>query len=119
MTNLKLANGDKLCRVIEEITELEWRKFEPRPVDIVLKSGELYHEDHSKFPPFTSFRFKTENPEFIAQLKSAVEEYKGQVAWHMFGHQRLTLAGTNWVVRPVFVDQLMDEMIEAKFQRVE
>ncbi|WP_162897839.1 hypothetical protein [Ralstonia solanacearum] len=96
--------------MIEQIAELEWRRFQARMVDIVLGSGEIHHEDHSKFPPFTSVRFKNESPEFIAKLKSAVESYKGEIEWHMFGHQRLTLPGTNWIIRPIFVDQLIDKV---------
>jgi len=110
MINLQLVNGDELCRVIEQVTELEWRRFQAREVVVVLKTGEVYQEDHSKLPPFTSVRFKNENPEFIAKLKLAIATYKGDVEWHMFGHQRLTLPGTNWIIRPTFVDQLISKM---------
>lgn len=104
--NLNLAHGDELCCVIEEFVELEWRKYEPRVVDIRLGSGEVYHEDHSGFPPFTSVRFKNESPKLVAKLKFAIYDYKGRTGWAISGHQRLALPGTNWVIRPAFVDQL-------------
>jgi hypothetical protein len=37
----------------------------------------------------------------------------------MFGHQRLTLSGTNWVIRPIFVDRLAAKMVDAERQNVE
>ncbi|KFX79147.1 hypothetical protein KR99_25970 [Ralstonia solanacearum] len=36
---LVFGNGDELCRVIEQIAELEWRKFQARMVEITLKTG--------------------------------------------------------------------------------
>jgi hypothetical protein len=110
MMNLQLANGDELCRVIEQVSELEWRRFQAREVKVMLKTGEVYQEDHSKFPPFTSIRFKNENLEFIAKLRFAIETYKGDLEWHMFGHQRLTLPGINWIIRPLFIEKLISQM---------
>lgn len=109
MTNIKLADGDELCRVIEQVAELEWRKFQARLVEIVLKTGEIHREDNSRIPPFTSFRFKDEDPALVEKLRSAVANYKGTVTWHMFGHQRLTLPGTNWIIRPTFVEEVISE----------
>ncbi|MNL42485.1 hypothetical protein D3C87_1649440 [compost metagenome] len=109
MTNLKLANGDELCCAIELVAEIEWRRFQARTVEVVLKTGEIHREDHSKYPPFTSVRFKNENPELVAKLESAVANYRGVVAWKMVGYERLTLPGTNWVIQPAFVDQVISE----------
>lgn len=115
---LVFGNGDELCRVIEQIAELEWRKFQARMVEITLKTGGVHHEDYSSFPPFTSVRFKGENLALIDKLKLAVESYKGAVQWHMFCHRRLTLPGMNWVVHPVFVDKLALEAKNKGYQDV-
>nr|CCA88478.1 hypothetical protein RALSY_30219 [Ralstonia syzygii R24] len=47
-----------------------------------------------------------------------METYKGEVQWHMFSHRRLTLPGTNWVIRPAFVDKLAAEAENEGFQDV-
>ena len=107
--NLQLANGDELCCVIERVADLEWRRFQARVVVIALKTGEIYREDNSKFPPFTSIRFKSENPELITKLKSAIASYNGEVEWQIFSHERLTLSGVNWIIRPTFVGQIISE----------
>ena len=110
MTTSLLANGDELLYVIEEVAELEWRKFQARQVRVVLKSGEVYREDNSLLPPFTSFRFKTESAEQIALIESAVIEYAGRVAWQMSYHLRISLPGRNWLIRPTFVNQIANEV---------
>ncbi|MFP3558078.1 hypothetical protein SB861_46560 [Paraburkholderia sp. SIMBA_049] len=109
MTTSLLANGDELLRVIERAAELEWRKFQARKVEIVLKSGAIYREDNSQLPPFTSFRFKTESAEQIALIESAVIGYVGSIAWQMSGHSRISLPGRNWLIRPAFVNQMAIE----------
>ncbi|WP_157640582.1 hypothetical protein [Burkholderia ubonensis] len=114
--SIMLAKGDELCCVIEQFAELEWRKFESRTVDVLLGSGEVYHEDHSRFPPFTAVRFKNENQEFVVKLNSAIFNYEGMVRWSINGHRRIALPGTNWVIRPVFVDQLAGEIDDSGYQ---
>lgn len=106
--NKPLANGDELCKVIEEFSELEWRRFQTREVKVRLKNGGTYQQDNSKFPPFTSVRFKRENVDFVKKLKKAVEEYEGDVVWKMFSHQRISEPNFNWVIRPAIVDQVID-----------
>jgi hypothetical protein len=112
MTNTNLAHGDELCRVIERIADVEWRKFQARTINVVLKNGITLHQDNSKIPPFTSIRFSVDNPELVARLKLAVDSYEGVIAWQMVGHQRISLPGTNWVTRPVFVEKTRAEIAE-------
>lgn len=97
-----LAKGDELCRVLEEFVDLEWRRFQGQQVNIKLGDGSFYREDNSRYPPVTSFRLKKENKEFIEKLKGAIDGYKGLLVWKIYAHQRLTLAGTNWVIHPAF-----------------
>ncbi|WP_143266380.1 hypothetical protein [Paraburkholderia caledonica] len=109
MTTSLLANGDELLHVIEMIAELEWRKFQAREVEVVLKSGEIYREDNSRIPPFTSFRFKNESAEQVSAIDSAVIGYAGSIAWQMSAHSRISLPGRNWLIRPAFVNQMAIE----------
>ncbi|MEF9388691.1 hypothetical protein V4890_24195 [Ralstonia solanacearum species complex bacterium KE056] len=118
MKGQQLANGDELCRAIEQFSELEWRKFQARTVEVTLRTGGVHREDNSLFPPFTSVRFKGENPDLIEKIKLAVEAYKGAVQWHMLAHRRLALPGTNWVIRPDFVDELASEARNRGYQDV-
>lgn len=102
------ANGDELCKVIEEFSELEWRRFQMREIKVKLRNGDIYQQDNSTFPPFTSVRFKKENTEFVEKLKKAVEGYQGNLVWKMFSHQRMSEPNVNWVIRPAIVDQVID-----------
>lgn len=101
-------HGDELCLVIEQFAELEWRKFRSSSSAIVLRTG-TFTADNSKLAPYTSFRFRHEDAELIARLMSAVDTYQGAIAWHMSGHQRLALPGKNWVIRPLFVEQVQEK----------
>ncbi|MBD9380760.1 hypothetical protein IB258_05890 [Achromobacter sp. ACM02] len=103
--NKSLADGDELYKVIEEFSDLEWRKFQTRMVMVRLKGGGVYQRDNSKAPPFTTIRFRVENREFVEELRKAVEGYEGDMVWKMFPHQRLMFPDVNWVIRPAFVDE--------------
>ena len=109
MIESKMADGDELLLVIVEYADLEWRKCRHRTVHIVMKNGEVLHEDHSGLPPFTTVRFRSDNREAVSRLKAAIEGYKGSVRWYMFGQERIALPGTNWVITPKFVDELKTE----------
>lgn len=109
MIESKMAEGDELLLVIAEYVDLEWRKCRHRTVNIVMKNGGVLHEDHSGLPPFTTVRFRSEDRETVSRLKASIEGYNGMVQWHMFGHDRLALPGTNWVISPRFVDELKTE----------
>ncbi|MDS0797391.1 hypothetical protein NUV26_35090 [Burkholderia pseudomultivorans] len=106
----ELANGGELCDVIERISAIEWRKFQSRSVDIDFKRGGGVHEDRSTYPPYASFRFVTENNDLVIKIKSTVEGYKGAVEWVMTPHQRVSLPGRNWVIRPRFVEEVQAEI---------
>ena len=109
MIEEKMARGDELLLVIVEYADLEWKKCRHRTVDIVMRNGKVIREDHSGLPPFTTIRFRSEDPETVSRLQIAVEGYKGLVLWHMFSHERLALPGRNWIIRPTFVDNLKSE----------
>lgn len=109
MIEAKMAEGDELLLVVDEYADLEWKKCRHRTVNVVMKNGTVLREDHSGLPPFTTIRFRSENPEEVSKLKTAVESYRGIVPWHMFFHERLALPGKNWVIRPRFVDELRAE----------
>jgi hypothetical protein len=102
------VRGDELFLVIEEFVELEWRKFQSRAAIIALPDGSTRRE-YAKFFPFTTIRFKEEDAAFIAKVKAAVDGYKGSVVWHMFGHPRIALPGTNWVIEPVFINEVREK----------
>ena len=109
MTDFDLANGDELFLVIAEYVDLEWHKYRNRMVEVVMKNGKVLREDHSTLPPFTTVRFRLEDAAIVSRLRAAVESYRGLVLWHMFEHQRIALPGKNWVIRPMFVDELKVE----------
>ncbi|WP_147306239.1 hypothetical protein [Cupriavidus plantarum] len=101
-----LANGDELLQVIERFCTLEWRKFQPRIVFVKLKRGESIREDHSTSAPFTSFRVTSGEDLLIKRLRSALQAYEGGIKWSIVGHDRHSLPGTNWIIQPVFVDEM-------------
>ena len=101
-----LANGDELLQVIERFCTLEWRKFQPRIVFVKLKRGESIREDHSTSAPFTSSRVTSGEDLLIKRLRSALQAYEGGIKWSIVGHDRHSLPGTNWIIQPVFVDEM-------------
>jgi hypothetical protein len=107
--NQKNVRGDELLIVIEEFVELEWRKFRSKIVKLERKTGEIYREDRSAFPPFTTIRMKEPDDKFTEKLKMAVESYEGAIGCYMFGHQRIALPGVNWVIEPIFVKKVRAE----------
>lgn len=104
-----MAEGDELLLVLAEYADLEWQKCRHRTVHVVMKNGDVIHEDHSGLPPFTTVRFRSEDQEVVSRVMAAVDSYQGIVRWHMFGHERVVLPGTNWVITPKFVDELKVE----------
>ena len=112
-----LPHGDELCLVIEQFAELEWRKFRSSSSAIALRTG-VFTADNSKLAPYTSFRLRHEDAQLIAKLISAIDTYQGAIAWHMSGHKRLTLPGTNWVIRPLFVEQVQAKIEAGQGQDV-
>lgn len=103
MKDRHVGNGHEVADTIEKFVELDWRRSRARIVDVRLKDGGIYREDHSSYFPFTTVRFKHDDPDVIALLQSAVASYDGNVKWDMRGHKRTSLPGVNWVIEPVYV----------------
>lgn len=109
LTTKTSVEGRELLDFIELLGELAWTKFESRRPSFHIKGEAPRSEDRSAYPPFTSFRFKDENPEIIERLKRAVESYKGMVEWVMIEHKRIGLPGTNRVICPKRSWEIRDE----------
>lgn len=89
-----------LLDFIESLGETEWRRCINSQYS-VKEYGVWVIRDQSAHPPRVSFRFKQENPEIIARLRSAVESYKGKVKWILDEHKREGFPGTNWTIGPI------------------
>ena len=99
--------GRELLDFIEQLGELSWFKFESRYPVFKFRGQEPKTEDRSTHPPYTSFRFKVDNPDVIAKLKLAVRTYKGSVEWLMEEHLREMFPGTrNWIISPRLMSEL-------------
>lgn len=102
------AEGDELLEFVKMLGELEWARFQERRAVITL-NGITTIEDRSTHPPYTTFRFKNEDPAVIQRLQEVVASYQGGVQWVMLGHDRSPLPGTNWTIEPLLVESLRDE----------
>lgn len=100
------TEGRELLDFIDTLDEVVWAKFEARRPTFSFKNTAPFSEDRSAKPPYTSFRFKNDNPELLEKLQLAVSEYKGQVEWSMSGHKRESLPGTNWLICPTRLLQI-------------
>jgi hypothetical protein len=106
----ELAKGGELCDVIERISPIEWRKYQSRTLNIDFRKGGGIHEDRTKYPPYTSFRFVVEDQNLVLKLKLVIESYKGRLEWVMNYHDRIALPGRNWVIQPRFVGEVKSEV---------
>lgn len=88
-----------LLNLIESLGSLAWRKYQQRYSQAWI-DNKFQTVDDSKRPPFISFRFEKEDEALIAQIKSALESYKGSVDWVLGKHDRTPLPGTNWIICP-------------------
>ena len=101
--NIPYPEGE-ILNIINALSPLEWQVYQHRYDD---RFGE--HIDYSSYPPFVSFRFKTENAEIIQLLKHTVENFCGQLKWHIFEHKRIhSLPGFNRVIEPYRMFEVMD-----------
>lgn len=89
----------ELLDFLNSLSSLAWRKFQKKRVQL-WRGGKLEVADCSAFPPFFSFRFRTENSELIQKLRLAVSSYEGQVSWILAEHKRIGLPGTNFIICP-------------------
>jgi len=76
---MKSTEGGELLDFIYTLDEVVWAKFEARRPMFSFKNAPSYSEDRSAKPPYTSFRFKNDNPELANKLQLTVSEYKGQI----------------------------------------
>ncbi|KQZ29310.1 hypothetical protein [Duganella sp. Root1480D1] len=100
----------QLLNLIEKLGSLAWRKYQQRFPE-VWKDSKFQPEDRSGYPPFISFRFENEDPELVAQLKKAVDNFDGAVVWIMGGHKRDPLPGTNWIICPKRFWEISDSQL--------
>ena len=84
----------ELISILDEISPLEWFKFQRRYVITDVKRMDQRTKTNN--PPFVVFRFECESFELISQLKKLINEYHGQVEWVLEYHKRINLPGTNW-----------------------
>lgn len=95
------TQGRELLEFIEQLGDVAWAKFESRRPIIATAGRSPMIEDRSARPPYTSFRFQSENAEVIDKLRKGVEGYRGAVEWVMQGHRREEFPGTtNWIIQP-------------------
>lgn len=107
MTN-GMANGNEILEWLDSVLELEWGKCVPRKLDLSIPNMPR-NGDQSNYPPFTSFRLKSDNPEFMKKLMDALESYEGEVEWTLKKHDRTPLKGTNWCIAPKVVIETQQE----------
>lgn len=81
-----------LLDFIESLGTLEWRRYQSRIQDEWV-NDHFEKVDRSKYPPFTSFRFKEENPEVVVLLEEAIKSYKGVVQWSMISKKKNMVQG--------------------------
>ena len=92
----------EILNIVQELGALEWCKCRPRYAEIRIR-GRIERFDQSRSPPSIAFRFENESDEGIAALLSAVETFNGKLHWTMTGRKRREFPGTNWVIRPTRV----------------
>lgn len=96
-----------LLDFVGSLGELEWLHYQSRIQEEWI-DGHFNNVDRSKYPPYTSFRFKKEAPEIIELLVKAVQSYKGKVEWCMTHHPKEYGSGVNHRIFPIFVKNLRD-----------
>ncbi|MFE8645078.1 hypothetical protein ACFX58_08335 [Sphingomonas sp. NCPPB 2930] len=99
-----------LLNLIEDFGDLAWRKYQQRFPEVWI-DNKFQREDRSGYPPFISFRFENEDPDFIGRLKSAIEGFNGAVVWVMGEHKRHALPGINRIVCPKKLLEINDSEI--------
>lgn len=95
----ELAKGTEIVDLLMEISELDWARNSFSRV--VYKSAEReFSEDRSGEPPYTSFRFKSEQPRLLENIRRAINNYRGKVEWVLIPHNRSPSRGVNWTICP-------------------
>lgn len=107
----KLAKGNEIVNLLSSLSQLDWARNSLSQVTYRTAQGEVT-EDRSAEPPFTSFRLKFEQPEFLENLSRAVKSYAGKVEWVLISHDRSPSAGVNWTICPKLTVDLNAEIKE-------
>lgn len=84
----------ELINILDEISPLEWFRFQRRYVITDVKR--MDHLTKTKEPPYIVFRFENESSQLITLLRKLIEEYEGKVKWVLTCHKRINLPGINW-----------------------
>jgi|MedtruStandDraft_1076414.scaffolds.fasta_scaffold00649_5 hypothetical protein len=98
-----------LLDFIESLGALEWRRYQSRIQDEWV-NDHFEKVDRSKYPPYTSFRFKEENPEVVVLLEEAIKSYKGAVQWSMISQKKEYGSGVNRCILPKYIEELSKKM---------
>lgn len=112
VTTDRIADSDgELLNVLQELGPLAWRKYHARYPELLVR-GRIQRFDQSKSPPSFAFRFEDEREDGIELLLRAVERYHGELHWTMYGRKRQGLPGTNWVIYPIRVLDVIEVALE-------
>lgn len=110
-----MITSDKTERVLLDLISklglLEWKRYQQRYPDTWV-DGHFENVDHSSYPPFTSFRFKNEDPKIIEILGNALESYEGKLQWVMIGQKKEYGTGINRCILTKYIKELRDEVEE-------
>ena len=98
-----------LLDFIGSLGELEWLHYQSRIQDEWV-NDHFEKVDRSKYPPYTSFRFKEENPEVVVLLEEAINSYKGEIQWSMISQKKEYGSGVNRCILPKYIEELGKEM---------
>lgn len=105
-----LARGDEILKILMEVSELDWARNSFSQITTRIKSEEI-SEDRSTEPPYTSFRFKTDQNEILKLINEALSSRKGPIEWTLSFHDRAPSPGINWTISPKIV---AEKEIEAR-----
>ncbi|MBD9515035.1 hypothetical protein NK553_04090 [Pseudomonas sp. ZM23] len=108
---ISAPEGD-LLNVLEDISSLEWRRYQQRSPEVWL-NGRFEKIERPEYPPYISFRFEHESQAVIARLKDSLLSYGGKIKWLLVEHKRDSLPGTNWMVCPEKMVEVREEAAQA------
>ncbi|MEQ1963120.1 hypothetical protein ABLB69_08085 [Xenorhabdus khoisanae] len=100
-----------LLDLISKLGPLEWKRYQQRYPDMWM-NGHFEPTDHSSYPPFTSFRFKNEDPKIIKILEYALASYKGKYQWVMISQKKEYGTGINRCILTKYIKELRENTDE-------
>jgi hypothetical protein len=104
-----LAKGNEIVKLLTENSDLVWVRNSFSQVSYTDEKGRQ-SEDRSSEPPFTSFRFRSEESNLLEAIREAVRTYSGKIEWILISHDRSPLPGVNWTICPKLTIDFKDEI---------